>query len=732
MPIGLSAEHEQFRETIGRWCEENCSSDFVRSRIGAEPNSLAPFWRKLAETGWIGLATPLEFGGSGHGALEVAVVLEELSRHLGPGPLATSALACHLVTRFARPELRETLVPRIITGEVSVAVAFGEGSLFGRWEGADLLITGTLTPLLHGSFVDQYLVPVGTDTGTVWALVHRLGAVVHTLESVDPTRDIASISLQNHKVPMADLLTGMTLEHVRYLSCSLLSAEAAGIARACLDAALHYAKIRVQFDQPIGQFQTVKHALVEMLLDVERTVSAAWGAARAIDRSDDEQVAFSVDLAGSICFRAASTCAKQNIQLHGAVGFTWEHDAHLLLKRTLSIHQLMGGHVQSQRRVARAALNGTRRLRYVPTSRSADDYRSEIRECFQAMVGESPEVQYRQLADAGLLDPQWPPPWGRGATALEQLVVEDEFRQAGIEQPYLEHIAFIVPLLISQASDEQKERWIWPTIRREISWCQMFSEPDAGSDLASLSTKAVRVDGGWRITGQKIWTTRAHTAQLAVCLARTTAERPKRMGITCFAVRTDDPGIEIRPLIEMTGVHHFNEVYLNEAWVPDEDVIGDVDDGWNVAKATLVHERISMATATPLGDVSEHLIELVASRPNFADDVGVQGRLGELVTESQVCAIMAERSALRAIDSGAPGSESSILKLMRNEHDQKLSEFGMELLGMESAASEGTAANWVFRVLYSRCLTIAGGTSQIQRNVIGERLLGLPRDLLAR
>jgi len=729
MPIGLSVEHEDFRHAVRRWCTDHCSREVVRAVVDAAPGAVRSFWDELAKTDWIGLAVPQSLGGAGYGSLELAIVLEELGRNLAPGPVAASSLAAELLVRFSSEKRRRELVPRIVGGELPATVALDEGGIAGEWRGSDLVLRGTLQPLVGGSVAALFLIGARTDTGTVWLVLERSHATIRGLNSIDPTRDVVEIALDECLVRSEDLLPGLDTEMVRQRAASLYSAEAAGVARACLDATVEYAKTRCQFGQPIGQFQAVKHTAVEMLLDVERAVAVAWNAAQAMDAGDEYQMALSAQLAGALSARSACTCAKQNVQMHGAVGFTWEDDAHLFLKRALSIHQLLGGHAAWQQGVAKRALAGDRRRPRMPAPLSAEQDREAIDRVINDLGHLNAEERYQRLAETGLLAPQWPSPWGRGATAVEQLVAEAALRDAGIEQPFLEHIAFVVPLLISYATDEQKERWLWPTIRKEVSWCQMFSEPDAGSDLAALSTKAIKVGGGWNISGHKIWTTRAHTAQLAVCLARTDSAAPMRAGITCFAIDMSSRGVEIRPIIEITGRHHFNEVFLSDVFVPDENVIGGVGKGWTVARATMVHERVSMGTASPLGDVTERLIELVRSRPDH--DSALLERLGGLLEESHVTSIMTERSAFRAVAGAEPGPESSLLKLARNEHEQRLAEFGLELLGTKGTISDGEGADWIFRVLYSRCLTIAGGTSQIHRNVIGERLLGLARDRLA-
>jgi len=264
----------------------------------------------------------------------------------------------------------------------------------------------------------------------------------------------------------------------------------------------------------------------------------------------------------------------------------------------------------------------------------------------------------------------------------------------------------------------------------QLTWCQMFSEPGAGSDLAALSTKATRVEGGWSITGQKVWTSLAQQATHAILLARTsgaTTGEQRRDGITYFILDMKTPGIDIRPLRELTGLAMFNEVFLSDVFVPDDCVVGEVGDGWRLARTTLANERVAMGTGASFGVGAESLVTFVAES-SYAEDSVVLDSIGAFVAEAQSLAVLTMRSTTRALSGAEPGSESSLKKLLGVEHDQRVQEFGLTLLGTEGATTEGEAGKWTGAFLATRCLTIAGGTSEVQRNVIAERLLGLPKD----
>lgn len=291
---------------------------------------------------------------------------------------------------------------------------------------------------------------------------------------------------------------------------------------------------------------------------------------------------------------------------------------------------------------------------------------------------------------------------------------------AKVERPDLVIGWWAAPTILEHGTPEQIERFVPATMRGEFLWCQLFSEPGAGSDLASLRTKAVRADGGWLLTGQKVWTSAAHKARWGVCLARTDPDAPKHKGITYFLVDMTTPGIEIRPLREITGDSLFNEVFLDNVFVPDEMVVGAVNDGWRLARTTLANERVAMATGTALGNPMEELLKVLG---DMELDVAQQDRLGRLILLAQAGALLDRRIAELAVGGQDPGAQSSVRKLIGVRYRQALAEYLMEV-----SDGGGLVENRaVYDFLNTRCLTIAGGTEQILLTVAAERLLGLPR-----
>jgi len=338
-------------------------------------------------------------------------------------------------------------------------------------------------------------------------------------------------------------------------------------------------------------------------------------------------------------------------------------------------------------------------------------------------IAAEPEAKRRAaLVESGYLAPHWPAPHGLGADAVTQLVIDQELARAGVERPDLVIAGWAVPTILEHGTEAQRERFARPSLLGELVWCQLFSEPGAGSDLASLRTRAVKVDGGWRITGQKVWTSVADRADWGICLARTDPDAPKHRGITYFLVDMRDPGIEVRPLREITGEALFNEVFLDDVFVPDDLVVGQIDDGWRLARTTLANERVAMASAR-LSRSTERAVELVASGAGTADRVAV----GHSIALATVCALLGVRATLRSLDGQGPGPESSVAKLLGVRNRQDGADLVLRLHGARIVLDEDGVRRDVAEALNTRCLSIAGGTTQILRNVAAERILGLPR-----
>ena len=369
--------------------------------------------------------------------------------------------------------------------------------------------------------------------------------------------------------------------------------------------------------------------------------------------------------------------------------------------------------------MAALTLGGVRRTLHIDLD-SVDHLRPEITAAVTSVAALPADQRQVALAESGLLAPHWPKPYGREAAPAEQLLIDQEMAAAGVSRPDLVIGWWAVPTILEAGTAAQIDRFVPATLRGEIVWCQLFSEPGAGSDLASLRTRADRVEGGWTLTGQKVWTSAAHKAHWGVCLARTDPNAPKHRGITYFLVDMCSPGIVIRPLREITGDEMFNEVFFDDVFVPDEMVVGAVNDGWRLARTTLANERVAMAHGTALGNPMEQMLRDLAGRQ---PDPAVTDRLGRLLLAAQVGSLLDHRIAQLAVGGRDTSAEASARKLIGVRYRQALEEFRMDL-----SPGAGLVLNpAVESFLNTRCLSIAGGTEQILLTMAGERLLGLPR-----
>lgn len=348
-----------------------------------------------------------------------------------------------------------------------------------------------------------------------------------------------------------------------------------------------------------------------------------------------------------------------------------------------------------------------------------------------------PSASARELAESGYVAPHWPEPWGLGADPVHQLIIDDEFARAGVKRPSNQiGIGWAAPTIIHAGTDEQKERYVLPALAGEEIWCQLFSEPGAGSDLASLGTRAVRDGDEWVVNGQKIWTTGAHYSRFGILIARTDPVAPKHKGITYFICPMDLPGIEVRNIRNIAGADSFNEVFFTDVRIPHANVVGEVNDGWRLAKVTLGNERVSLSSSGVLWGAGPTAADLVdEARKTGVSDAVMRQRIAAIWSEHVILDIIRLRTLTARLRGEQPGPEASIRKIMADEHGQRAMEIARDLIGADAmlvGTREGEktlrSRSWYSGYMFSRALTIGGGTGEVQRNILGERVLGLPAE----
>src|SRR5215510_14446962 len=503
MALALTEEHLALAESVRGWAGRAAPTEVVRAAVAAGDGGAALYAGTLrpalAGQGLLGLHLPESLGGQGYGLPELAIALEELGRALLPGAFLPTVLASAIL-HGAGADALNGLVKDMAGGTLTGAVGFAPGiRATAAGPTGTLVIDGGCGPVMGAGLADVLILPAvldGEDDDRRWVVVDAADVEITQLDSLDLTRQAGRVRADQLSVPPDRVLGGLPPGAAISLAAALLAAEACGIAGWAVSTAAEYAKIRHQFGRPIGQFQAVKHRCAWMLTAAEQAGAAAWDAARAVQPGSlDAGGEFAAAVAALVAVDAAVSCAHECIQVLGGIGYTWEHDAHLYYRRALSLRALLGTSGAWAAQVARLALGGATRPLSVELPDEAAAVRAQVKGDLAAIAAAPKAGQAGRLAAGGWVTPHLPSPWGRDASPLEQLVIAEELRAAGLRTPGLGIGAWVVPALVQYGTREQQQRFLPATLSGATVWCQLFSEPGAGSDLASLSTRAERVQG---------------------------------------------------------------------------------------------------------------------------------------------------------------------------------------------------------------------------------------------
>ncbi len=703
MGFAITEEHQELAAVVRDLAERHEALRQAQVSLDSPDDSAPDIWKALAEPGLFGLHIPVAYGGQGYGLSELAVVVEQLGQFVCPGHYLSTCGASAVIAAVGEDELSRRWLPGLADGSTVGGLGMG--------------------PWVLGGGLADVVVLIGPDHVTV---ATRDDLDVRPHENLDLTRRVAHVSLRPDSRPL--VVEGMGRRATAIVR-TLVAAEASGLAQAATTMAVEYAKVRQQFGRVIGSFMAVKHHCANMKVQAELATAAAWDAAQAANLGPDEspEAEFAAATAAAVALPAAIFCAETNIQVHGGIGFTWEHPAHLFLRRAGALAALFGPVPAVREHVFRLAASGASRRLALDLPLEAETYRNEVRAFLEELAPLSVADRRVRLVDSGYLVPHWPSPWGRDAGPVEQLVIDEEFERAGVRRPDLGIGGWVTLTFTQHGTPEQVARWTRPSLLGETMWCQLFSEPNAGSDAAGIQTRGTKVDGGWLVNGQKLWTSGAQFCTHGFATVRTDPEAPKHQGITMMAIDLKGPGVTIRPLRSIAGPSGFNEVYFDDVFVPEDDVVGDINAGWTVARATLGNERVSIGSgrSTVRNTDARSLIE-VAQRQGPADP-GIARDVGALLAEGQAIRMINLRTVSRAVIGVEPSPEGNVTKLLNSEHAQRVAELAMVLSGPTGAVTDADQSP-VLQWIGVRGLTIAGGTSEIGRNQIGERLLGLPRE----
>jgi alkylation response protein AidB-like acyl-CoA dehydrogenase len=760
------------RDSAADFCARSLQVARLRDLRGATPAFERDAWQQMCELGWSGILVPEEYGGLAMGATAIGAVCRQLGRVVAPEPmLECGVIATALLSRLPRAA---ALMNGLVSGDKIIAVGLaGDDEFPGRAStplrassvGDKLTLNGCVRAVALADSCDGLVVTGELNSGEALFYLARNSAGL-TIESRPQADGSSASSLIFESVVLAGdalLATGadadQALAHARCLAQLATSAYLVGLAEQVFEVTLEYLRTREQFGRAIGTFQALQHRAVDLYIQKTLAIAVLDEALATYDASDS--MATRQRAASRAKYRAneaALVIARQAVQLHGGMGYTDECDVGLYLNRALVLsarHGTSAYHVRGlgallerAEAVDAPAPGGVAAPLAAPAngewdSVSDETFRAIVRQFFET---EYPVAQrfpsrrprwaeikswYLTLSAKGWVAPAWPAEYGgMGLSPAKMLIYIEEQERCGIGRAPDMGIQMVGPLLIRHGTSDQRARFLPKILAGETVWCQGYSEPNAGSDLASLKTEAIADGDEFVINGQKTWTTLAQDATHMFCLARTSKEGKQQEGISFFLIDFDQPGITIRPIRNIAGDEEFCEVFLDNVRVPADCLVGEINQGWTIAKALLGFERIFIGSPKQSQNALMRL-EAIAEGTGLYDDPVFCDKLTrfkldvlDLETTYQVFAAIVRRGETL-------GPDVSLLKIWGTETFAKLSETMVETAGAEGATrgklSFGDGEVDVMSQFYNaRPATIYGGSNEIQRNIIAKGVLRLP------
>lgn len=737
MALALTDEQVQITDAMAGFAARHGGLELTRSQFDELAAGRHPgFWGALVDQGLHAVHLPERIGGQGGGLAEAACVIDAAGYGLLPGPLLPTVIAGAVAAAAEPGTATERLLDDIVAGRTAALILPEGGQLQATAVDGGWLLSGSAGPELGLCGAERILVSAGED---FWVVLEAgaTGLQVMPQTPTDLTRDVGTLRADGVRVDRDDVLTGLDTVRARCIAVSLMAAEAAGIARWCVDNVVAYLKVREQFGRPIGSFQALQHKAATLFINSELAAASAWDAVRAGNQSTSQH---HIAAAGAaiVAVGRLPELVVDALTMFGAIGYTWEHDLHLYWKRAISLAAAVGTRTEWAHTLGDPAWPG--RDFTIEIADVEPDFRAAVAATLDRAAQLRNEKPGRQnpeyaeywtgprrtaLAGAGLIAPYLPTPWGLDATPAQQLIIDEEFeKRPTLVRPSLGIAQWILPTILAAGSDAQRARFAEPTLRGEIGWCQLFSEPGAGSDLAALSTRATRTDGGWLVNGQKVWTSSAQRADWGALLARTDPEVKKHKGIGYFLVDMTTPGIRVRPLRTASGDEHFNEVFFDDVFVPDAMLVGEPNAGWSHALATMANERVAIGAYIKLDKESE--LRALAGDP-VADVAAVRAALGEVRAGSNAIGALAVRDTLNRLAGHGPGPASSVGKVATAQLVRRVTADALAFSG-RAAMVGGGEQSAVAQSLMMPAEVIGGGTIEIQLNIIATMILGLPRN----
>ena len=624
-------------------------------------------------------------GGGGGDLTDLAVIIEQFGAAVAPAELLATTIASATLAALAtlgRDSGEQELLKLLTRGDLTAAV-----DISGELTAANGAVSGLSGPAIGATSASVLVARVGRDV----AIVRTDRGHVDVVPAGDLDPGLRLGRLRCDRVPAIVVPAGATV--LSRIARALVCCEAAGGAQATLAITLEYAKTREQFGRTIGSFQAIKHRLADMLVEAEKATAVAWDAIR-MALTDHEHADLTVTAAAATALASYWDNAEASIQVHGGIGFTWDHDAHLYLRRAVALAALFGPVDAMYDQAYKLGGAATTRAYGIDLPEEAAGLRVSAR-AFVAAYHQTPSAdRLRLLVESGYLVPHWPRPWGQAAGPAEQLALAEEL--SSVDLPQLGIGEWIMFTLTQYGTAEQAERLVRPGLLGDLQWCQLFSEPNAGSDAASVRTSGVKVDGGWLVNGQKVWISDARWCQRGLATVRTGPSVPKHQGITAMVINLAARGVQIRALRDLTGDSIFNEVFFEDVFVPDEDVVGSVNAGWEIARAALGNERISIGGQPPDRFGIAELRALL--HRHAGGDAGFRREMGHLLADEHALRALGLRRVARAVAGADPGAEGSVTKLQVAQYVQRASKLGLRIAGSppltrRNRSSSGTTSS---------------------------------------
>ncbi|HTI74635.1 MAG TPA: acyl-CoA dehydrogenase [Mycobacterium sp.] len=739
MALAITTEQEQLVDSVDRFASRHAPIDKTRAAFDSiAAGELPPWWQEFTARGFHSVHLSEDVGGQGGSLADMACVIEAAAAALLPGPWLSTATAGAVAT--LADASASSLMTDLAAGLTAVVVLPEHSDVRGVFDGESWRLTGSSGSQLGICAAQRILLSAQTDDGGErWFALDTSsqGLTVEPQQGTDLCTDVGVLRLVDLVVPAGAEIRGLSTERARCVIAAFAACAAAGTVRRCADAATDYIRTREQFGKPVGAFQALQHKAAVLLVNSELAAAAAWDAVRAADESV-EQHCLAAASAALMAVGAAPDLVLDALTMFGAIGYTWEHDTHLYWRRAISLAASIGPMTRWSREIGELART-TKRSTAVNLGDVESEFRASLVKTLDrasTLSNEHPSDDERApglafgeqrdlLAEAGLAAPQLAAPWGVGASALQQVIINEEFdKRPDLIKPSLGIAEWILPTILDSGTDAQRERFAWPILRGVQRWCQLFSEPGAGSDLASLSTRAVKVDGGWLVNGHKIWTSMADRAQFGALLARTDPDARKHRGISYFLVDMASPGITVEPIKQASGHSDFNEVFFTDVFVPDDMLVGKPGGGWDLAVATMAVERTAIGNYVNIDRSSA--LRHVAQIEGPEQDAALRA-LGDVEAYTTAIKAMVLRETLRLVEGQSAGPTSSIAKYAMVMLLRRASTATLGLTGRIAMLEESDPA--VIGPYFDMpSELIGGGTAEIQLTVIASMILGLPRN----